>query len=56
MRHGEIANVPGQDERRQQAGKKQPQTDQGQLRHLDTGDYSHRTYPLSMQRDVGYHK
>ena len=38
-RKRKIAHVPCQDERRQQAGKKHPQTDQGQLRHLDTGDY-----------------
>ena len=38
-RSRKIAHVPCQHERRQESGKKYPQTDQGQLRHLDTGDY-----------------
>ena len=34
--NSEVANVPRQDERRQETDKEQSQTNKGQLRHLDT--------------------
>ncbi len=38
--NSEVANVPRQNERRQETDKEQSQTNKGQLRHLDTtGDY-----------------
>jgi hypothetical protein len=48
-----IAHVPRQDERRQETGKKQPQTNKGQLRHLDTKATTGSVHLLRVwQRDL----